>query len=352
MKRLLFGGLLIVVAAGLLVGGVAFFFLNEAPEAAGRDVVFELRPGPFTAVARDLEAQGLVTSATKLKLLARITGHANRVRVGEYALRTDMTPLQILGVIISGKSIQHPLTVVEGANIYDIGELIERKGFGKKKTFFSLCKDQAFLRSMLGEPLPSCEGYLFPETYGITKYMTEKEIIQQMISRFLQNFEKVTALAGSSGMTRHQIVTLASIVEKETGAPEERPVISSVYHNRLRLGMKLQADPTVLYGKWETTGNYLLSITRQDLITPNPYNTYTKKGLPLGPIANPGLEALKATLQPATSEFLYFVSRNDGTHIFSKDYDAHNRAVQSFQQNSKARQGKSWRDLSKRNKKR
>jgi UPF0755 protein len=168
-----------------------------------------------------------------------------------------------------------------------------------------------------------------------------------MVERFLQNFAKLQAMPGwnSTRLTRHQLVTLASIVEKETGAPEERPVISSVFHNRLRLNMKLQTDPTVIYGIWEQTGQWNRNISRDDLLAPSKYNTYTFVGLPVGPIANPGYEALLAAGGPAQTEFLFFVSRNDGTHVFSRDYGQHRSAVMQFQIDRAARDGKSWRDL-------
>lgn len=348
MKKILVAGFSILAVIGLVAAASAFLFLNGAPESEGREIAFDVHPGPFGVITKELERHGLITDAFRFKLLGRLTGYDGKVRVGEYALRTDMTPMEILKIISSGKSIQHPFTVVEGANIFDISDQLEKKGHGKRAEFLKLCRNSDFLKERLGEPLTSCEGYLFPETYGITKFMDERAILSQMIERFNQNYAKVGA--NSVSLSRHQIVTLASIIEKETGAPEERPVISSVYHNRLKQGMKLQADPTVLYGKWVKTGNVLLSITRADLQTPHPYNTYTKIGLPLGPIANPGLEALKAAVAPAQSDYLYFVSRNDGTHVFSSTYEKHNSAVKSFQQNAKARRGKSWRDLSKKKK--
>jgi UPF0755 protein len=347
VKRFLGGVITFTVVVALAAAVSVFLYLNGAPETEGKDVIFDLSPGPFLTVAKNLEEQGVITDAFRFKILARLTGYANRVRVGEYALRTDMPPMKVLKIISSGKSIMHPLTVVEGANIFDVADLIEKKGFGKKSAFMKLCRSSEVMKEFVGEPLSSCEGYLFPETYGITKFMDERAILKQMTDRFLQNFERIAESAKDFNLNRHQIVILASIIEKETGAPEERPIISSVYNNRLRQGMRLQADPTVLYGKWEKTGDYQLSITKHDLSTPNPYNTYTKAGLPFGPIANPGLEALKATIAPAQTEFLYFVSKNNGTHVFSKDYEGHNNAVKSFQQNAKARAGKSWRDLSK-----
>jgi UPF0755 protein len=201
------------------------------------------------------------------------------------------------------------------------------------------------VREQLGEDLPSLEGYLFPETYLVTKFTGLKGLAKMMTSRFKDVIKQIRQAPGVN-FTRHQLVTLASIVEKETGAPEERPVISSVFHNRLRLGMKLQTDPTVMYGVLDQIQAPIKNITRQHLLTDTRYNTYTRVGLPFGPISNPGKLALQAAGTPDSTDFLYFVSRNDGTHIFSRDYAGHQRAVESFQLNRAAREsGSSWRDL-------
>ncbi|HEY1078907.1 MAG TPA: endolytic transglycosylase MltG, partial [Bdellovibrio sp.] len=188
----------------------------------------------------------------------------------------------------------------------------------------------------------------FPETYMLTKFTDTKTLISNMVKRFLYVYNEVAPEAQVLGWPRHKVVTLASIIEKETGAPEERPLISSVFHNRMQKNMRLQTDPTVIYGKAEQTGKIEINITRADLTTPTRYNTYTITGLPPGPIANPGKEALLAAVKPAASEFLFFVSQNDGTHVFSVDYKGHESAVKRFQLDRKAREGKSWRDLNKR----
>jgi UPF0755 protein len=196
---------------------------------------------------------------------------------------------------------------------------------------------------MVGTLAPSLEGYLFPETYSLTKYTTVKELVQSMV----QNFKETYKALGTpdTGLSRQELVTLASVVEKETGAPEERPMIASVFYNRLKKGMPLQSDPTILYGIIDETGKPTDNITKADLTHFNRYNTYTVKKLPFGPISNPGREALVAVFHPANTEFLYFVSRNNGTHIFSKTYEEHLRAVRTFQIDPAARAGKSWRDL-------
>ena len=167
-----------------------------------------------------------------------------------------------------------------------------------------------------------------------------------MTDRFHTVYGEVSeGYAGS--LSRHDIVTLASVIEKETGAPQERGIISSVFHNRLNKGMRLQSDPTIIYGYWVVSGEPLKNIRKKDILNPTPYNTYTIRALPVGPIANPGREAIKAAMFPEQSEHLYFVSKNDGTHIFTSTYKDHQKAVRDFQLNRKAREGKSWRDLGK-----
>ncbi|RYZ86132.1 MAG: endolytic transglycosylase MltG, partial [Proteobacteria bacterium] len=240
-----------------------------------------------------------------------------------------------------------PFTVAEGLNIYEVAALYEAQGFGKKEDFLAVVKDPALIKQLLGEDAVSLEGYLYPETYMITKFEGTKDLVTSMVRRFLSVYKELGAETALPGWSRHQIVTLASIVEKETGAGLDRPVISSVFHNRLKLKMKLQTDPTILYGLADMSGVMGNSIRREDILKPSRYNTYVINALPPGPISNPGKEAMMAALKPATTSFLYFVSRNDGTTVFSESLDRHNSAVQKFQVNPKAREGKSWRDLKK-----
>jgi UPF0755 protein len=224
---------------------------------------------------------------------------------------------------------------------------MEHMGIAKKEEFLRLCFDRVFVKKALGFDVASCEGYLFPETYSYTKYTPLGTLVAEMLHMFKEKFKPFENLGARFGMTDQQLVTFASIVEKETGAPEERKLVSSVYHNRLRLKMRLQADPTTLYGKMVKSMSLQNNITREDLHAVNPYNTYAMAGLPAGPIANPGLAALDAAANPASSDYLYFVSQNDGHHVFSKDFKSHNNAVTAFQKNAAARKGKSWRDLNK-----
>lgn len=346
LKVLLGAVLLLVIAVGAGLGFLGYQFTHSRPSSQSMDVVYEVKPGTsFGTIAEELEKQGLVRNASFFSVYARLKNERSKVKVGEYLLKTDMAPADILNVLISGKSIERSFTVSEGLNLYEISALYEKEGFGTRDAFWKLSHDKEFIKSLLGEERDSLEGYLFPETYKLTKYTTAKVLIANMVKRFLFVYNEAIPQGSLPGWTRNQIVTLASIIEKETGAPEERPLISSVFHNRLQKGMRLQTDPTVLYGKAEKIGTFAINITRADLTTPTPYNTYTITGLPPGPIANPGREALAAAIAPKTSTYLYFVSQNNGTHIFSSDYESHNKAVKRFQVDPKARAGHSWREL-------
>lgn len=349
MKKVAFS--LIVLVFALTTGTTWFMwdrFANKRNAGSHEEVLFEVHQGEsFVQVVKELEKAGLIRDAQMFSLFSKLKGEAGKMKVGEYAIQGDMFPSEVLAIINSGKSIGRSLTIPEGMNIYEISEMWEEEGFGTKEQIIELVKDKAFIQSLLDENVDSLEGYLFPETYKLTKFTDAKKFLTMMVKKFNAVWAEVAPRAQALGWSRHQVVTLASIVEKETGAPEERPMISSVFHNRLAKGMMLQTDPTVIYGKAESLGKMVISITRADLTTPTKYNTYTIKGLPPGPIANPSKEALIAATEPAKSEYFYFVSKNQGTHTFSKEYKDHLEAVKKFQIDPKAREGKSWRDLKK-----
>lgn len=346
MKAIFAGALVALGIAAAVVIMMAMDFVNTGAGRSEETVVFEVPAGAsFRAVAQQLYARGLITSVWKLRLYARFLGLSSQMRRGEYALKSSLMPREILDILASGKSITYPLTIPEGYNKYDIAAEYEAKKFGRKADFLAATRDPQLIRTLLGsEKVTSLEGYLYPETYMLSKYTTARELVAQMVRNFLTVYAEV-----SNGVTppmdRHALVTLASVVEKETGAPQERPLIASVFYNRLRKGMRLQSDPTILYGIAEATGQMKENITRADIQRPTPYNTYTVTALPAGPIANPGRESLLAVLKPAASEFLYFVSHNDGTHAFTKSYEEHTAAVRKFQIDPKARTGHSWREL-------
>ncbi len=348
---------IIIFSITVVVSGLFFSyqFLGQGYSDDTTEVLFDVMPGQsMTAVSKNLEAQKLIKNAQFFQLYAKYTGQNPRLKMGEYALNANMTPQEILVVITSGKSVTKSLTFPEGVNMFDVAEIISKNGFGTREDVLALLKDKEFIKSLMGKDLESLEGYMFPETYKFTKFESTKTIITQMVRRFqtvwtdLEIDLKLFQQNYPHRMwNQNQVVTFASIVEKETGAPHERNLVSSVFHNRLNQRMRLQTDPTVLYGVALKNGFMPNNITRADLRTPTRHNTYTMNGLPPTPIANPGREALKAALNPAKSKYLYFVSQNDGTHRFSESLVAHNAAVKVFQMNPKARQGKSWRDLNK-----
>ena len=343
---MLFAFLGFIAAVGCVVFFLSFQFMHSGASDESNEVIFEVAPGQgMNFVAQMLSEKGLVKNGWLFAQYARITGESPKLKRGEYSLNTNMNPDQILAVITSGKSIFRNLTFAEGLNIFDVAEILEKVGYGTAAENIELMLNKDFIKTLLGEDQPSLEGYLFPETYQVTKFDTVKDILTQMVGRFLVVWKDYENLAKLSGWTRHQTVIFASLVEKETGAKSDRPLVSSVFHNRLKKNMRLQTDPTVLYGVAMTQRKMPNNITKSDLLTPTPYNTYTNYGLPPTAISNPGKEAFEATFRPAQTEFLYFVSKNDGTTQFSESLNQHNNAVQTYQMNSKNREGKSWRNL-------
>lgn len=261
--------------------------------------------------------------------MARIKGFDKHLKAGEYLLSASMPPRRILEIMVKGAVNLHKLTVPEGYNIFQIAELVEIAKFGTRTEFIEKVSDKALL-SANGIEAETFEGYLFPDTYFFPRDVAMEQIISAMVNRFRSVFtSEWIARSKSLGFSVHQIVTLASIIEKETGASFERPIISSVFHNRLKKKMRLESDPTVIYGIKNFDGN----LTRKHLATITPYNTYRIKGLPEGPIANPGRASLEAALYPENTVFIYFVSKKDSTHHFSTSLKEHNRAVRKYQMN-------------------
>jgi UPF0755 protein len=288
---------------------------------------------------------GAISDAESFYWLGKLTLRWNALKAGEYQVSPKMSPLEIFSVLTSGVSILHPVTIHEGDNIYLIAEEFFRKGLDPERRVLGLTKSAEFIASLgiSGTVPPTLEGYLFPDTYYFTKLTSTEEMLTKMVRRFFMVWTSDLEEKGKAfGLTRHEVVTLASVIEKETGARSERHIISSVFHNRIRKGMKLQSDPTTIYGIWESYGG---NLRKEHLRAKNPYNTYAIPGLPIGPISNPGKAALWAAVHPHPSDYLFFVSRNNGTHYFSATYEEHAKAVKQFQLDAKAREGKSWRDL-------
>lgn len=310
----------------------SFNLFLATPGSPEQRVNFLVQPGrSFQSISEELvERKLVVVSPYWLKVFGKLSGYANRIQVGEYALNRGMSLLEIFDVLSSGQSETYDFTVREGLNMYEVAELLEEQNLGSSVEFLKWCKDPDFIRSLLKESLPSLEGYLFPETYSLTKFTGEKNIVRLMVDQFHKVYE--TVLKDSQlKMSRHEHVIFASLIEKETGAAEERTLISSVFHNRLKRKMRLESDPTILYGILDERKVMKKNITKDDILHKNRYNTYRIHGLPYGPVANPSRASLWAALNPASSSFLFFVSKNDGTHQFSKTYREHAQAVQVYQ---------------------
>jgi UPF0755 protein len=328
VKKLL-GALLLV---GLVAGGIAAVGAVRralAPvSASAPETLFEVARGETLAgVARRLEAAGLVRDRRTFELLARWQGLGGALKAGEYRLAASMAPAAILEALAAGRVANWEVAVPEGFTAAQIASRLAAEGLAEEEAFLAVANDPASA-SQLGVEGESLEGYLFPETYRLPRGLPPLEIARTMVEQFHSTWREIAPGAAESGLSMREVVTLASIVEKETGVPAERPLIAAVFLNRLARGMRLETDPTVIYGIEDFDGN----LRRVDLENAeNPYNTYRIAGLPPGPIASPGAEALHAVVSPAESDHLFFVSRNDGTHVFSRTYAEHVAAVDRFQ---------------------
>ncbi len=318
--------LLFTVAAAYGSLFLAFATRSVAPKEA---VVLTVKPGmSFSAVADALHREQVVSDLLLFRLLARLSGAEDEIKAGEYEFRLAATPGEVLGRLVAGDVRRYRLTIPEGFNLREIGQRIAEAGIATADQAMALAFEPGFIAS-LDVDAASLEGYLFPETYTYVSGTPLKALFSQMVGQFRKRLDpEVVAAAATHGLDEHQLVTLASIVQKEAGNDDEMPLIAAVFLNRLQRRIPLQADPTVIYGLGEDfDGN----ITRADLRMPTPYNTYTMVGLPPGPIASPGEKALRAVAFPADVRYLYFVARGDGTHVFSHTLKEHNQAVRTYQ---------------------
>lgn len=312
------GGLLLAVA---LAATWFWRHLDDPISLPPGGAIVSIAPGePFRSVCQQLEESGVVRHAWALRLWGRWTGEDRLVRTGDYRFEEAMSPMEVLQALRSPGAALNRVTIPEGRTLPAVADLLERAGLGGADEFLCVASDPSFLES-LDLPASGVEGYLFPDTYDFAWASTPDEILRLMVQRFRQQTEPLQADLAASNLTEVEMVTLASIIESETGATAERALISGVFHNRLRLGMRLQADPTAVYERG------IAVPTAGDLKVDSPYNTYLYAGLPPGPICNPGLAAIEAALAPAEVPYLYFVANNDGTHTFSRTLDEHNRAI-------------------------
>jgi UPF0755 protein len=324
--------LLLVIA---LAAGVGWYFYKgvdrpfKGYDAAEQFV--DIPQGSGSAgIAKRLADAGVVQDVNSFRLALWLSGSARRLQAGEYRFDRPMSARQVADKIARGEVFVRPITFPEGLTIKQMAALYESKGLGEAAAFVAAAKN-ASLVSAIDPDAKDLEGYLFPDTYALTRRATAEQLVGRMVASFLKALSPETiAIAAGRGLNVRELVTLASIVEKETGNKSERPLVAAVYANRLKIGMGLQCDPTVIYAL-ERAGKYDGNLSREDLQFDSPYNTYRYAGLPPGPIASPGRASLDAAANPPDEPYLYFVSKNDGSHAFATTLEEHNRNVHEYQ---------------------
>jgi UPF0755 protein len=320
----------------LVAGGFGSWWLHTRLSTPYRgftqDEIFVEFPAgtSVSTMAARLTDAAVVSDPLTFRIAARLSGAERHLQAGEYRFAEAASPYDVVARLSRGDVYVHPLTFPEGLTIKEMAAIFERSGLGTGGDFEAAGRDPSLIAE-LDPDARNLEGYLFPDTYALARHVGASGTVDAMVSRFKAALNiDLRAAATAQGMTIRQVVTLASIIEKETAAADERPLIAAVYRNRLERRMALQCDPTVIYammkaGKWR--GN----LSRADLQIDSPYNTYRYPGLPPGPIASPGRLSLEAAVRPADVPYLYFVSRNDGTHVFASTLDEHNRNVAKWQ---------------------
>lgn len=333
-KKILYRLALLVLLGPLLLGGwLALYSLQSGPAQEAKDAIVLIPPGSgLKQIGTILAEAGLIDEDIRFLLLAKFLGLSRKLPAGEFRLSLGKRPGDVLRQLAAAQPVRHAVTIPEGLRIEEVADIFAADGWCDREYFIDLAHDPEVIASLGLTAVDSLEGYLYPDTYYLTREQRDAKIL---ITMQVNRFHKVWAGLGSDPehpLSRHEIITLASVVEKETGAAEERPIIAAVFLNRLKARMRLQSDPTVIYG----LDNFSGTLTRTDLRTEHPYNTYVIRALPVGPICNPGQKAMEAVLRPATTDYYYFVSKNDGTHQFSKNLAEHNKAVQEYQRRKKA----------------
>jgi len=323
--------LFIIVFVGAFAAWAAFGVIQPYKGYAGEEQFVEIPPGSGPgAIGRHLADAGVIRDLLTFRIEVLRSGDGRRLRAGEYRFDRPMTPKEVVAKLARGDVYLLPITFREGLTIQEMASLYESKGLGPAGEFVTAASDPQLVRG-LDPAARNLEGYLFPDTYNMTRHSTAAQLVGRMVSAFEKELTpELRAKAEGHGLSVRELVTLASIVEKETGKAEERPLVAAVYANRLRIGMGLQCDPTVIYALLRVH-RYNGNLTREDLQFDSPYNTYRYRGLPPGPIAAPGRASLEAAADPADAPYLYFVSRGDGTHVFAETLDEHNRNVYEFQ---------------------
>lgn len=327
MKNRVFLNSAVFLVLILILSAIIFYYLIFIESYPKKTAIIDIPKGSsLRKIGNILYKNGLIRDENLFILSAYLNGESSSLQAGEYEIETGSSLESIIKKIASGDVYLRQVTVPEGKTIFETAEIIHENGFANKDEFIGLVTDGEYAEKLTGKKIPTLEGYLYPDTYYFPKTVTAKIVIETMVSGFNNVYENLSN-EKNLRLSDHEVVILASMIEKETGLGSERHDISAVFHNRLRKGMRLECDPTVIYGMGE---EYKGNIRKKDLLTKTPYNTYQIYGLPAGPIANPGKDSLNAALNPSDVNYLYFVSRGDGSHQFSADYWSHVNAVNKY----------------------
>jgi len=303
------------------------YYVHNVP-SVNRDTIIDIPKGEgLRSITSRLNNEGVIGNENLFMLYVVSKGWQNRLKAGEYEFKEGRTVASIVDMLVKGEVVSRRVTIPEGLTVAEIAGIIGSKTILDENDFLEKTNSPLLREELLGDASLNFEGYLFPETYTFTKDITSEELIKIMVGRFRQVFDSLRG-RNRVNLSDQEILILASIIEKETGKASERPLIAAVFHNRLRYGMKLESDPTVIYGMGT---DYNGNITKRDLRTETEYNTYIISGLPPGPIASPGTESLRAAINPAPVKYIYFVSKGDGSHHFSANYRDHQNAVNKYQ---------------------
>jgi UPF0755 protein len=334
VTRILGRILILLIVLGVGAAGAAAYVLwtrmHQPFQAFQGEQFVEIPAGAGSrAIARRLVDAGVVTDTWTFRAAVRWSGRGQALQAGEYRFEGAASPFDVVERLARGDVYTVAITFPEGLTIDEMADVFAARELGTAQSFREAAKDVSAIAA-LDPAARDLEGYLFPETYPVSRTVDAAALVSAMVERFKMVYGELTKDRQAGTLSTRELVTLASLVEKETARAEERPVVAAVYRNRLAIGMGMQADPTVIYAL-RKRGKYDGNIRRVDLAIDSPYNTYRYRGLPPGPIAAPGRAALEAALAPADAKFLYFVSRNDGSHVFAETLRQHNANVQRFQ---------------------
>lgn len=313
-----------IVSSLIIIGIIHIYVFITTPVLSNTPVAINIKSGTSAwNISKELEERGVVSNASLFMLVALYSQKVRHLQAGIYVFEGELCPKGVIDILFCGKTIRYKVTIPEGSNIFDVADVLLAKGLGDRHEFIRLARSRQTAK-FFDLDAPTMEGYLFPETYFLSPDMTPLEIMGIMVNQLHHVYTPNLAnKARDWGLSENEVITLASIVEKEAVYPQEMPIISAVFHNRLKKGMRLQSDPTTIYGIEGFQGK----ISKEDLLRDSAYNTYRHFGLPPGPICNPGGSAITAILYPAKVDYLYFVSKGDGHHDFSSTLAEHNKAI-------------------------